>query len=124
MPNSKRPTFDEVYMAFARSIALRSTCLRKQVGTVITSVDHRRVLAIGYNGNASGLPNICDGRVRETAGAFTQRKMPSLIATRRVIPKNSCMSRICHVRRVRSGSLTLVTLCALFTRQRLARRAE
>jgi dCMP deaminase len=30
------------------------------VGTVITSTDHRRVLAIGYNGNASGLPNTCD----------------------------------------------------------------
>ena len=60
MPSPDRPTFDEVYMTFARSIALRSTCLRKQVGTVITSTDHRKVLAIGYNGNASGLPNTCD----------------------------------------------------------------
>ena len=51
---------NQVYMAFARSIGLRSTCLRKQVGRVITSVDHRRVLAIGYNCNASGLPNTCD----------------------------------------------------------------
>jgi dCMP deaminase len=30
------------------------------VGTVITSSDFRKVLAIGYNGNASGLPNNCD----------------------------------------------------------------
>jgi dCMP deaminase len=60
MQLSKRPSFDEVYMAFAESIARRSTCIRRQVGTVITSVDHRKVLAIGYNGNASGLPNTCD----------------------------------------------------------------
>jgi dCMP deaminase len=30
------------------------------VGTVITSTDYRKVLAVGYNGNAAGLPNICD----------------------------------------------------------------
>jgi dCMP deaminase len=27
---------------------------------VITSTDYRKVLAIGYNGNATGLPNTCD----------------------------------------------------------------
>lgn len=31
-----------------------------KVGTVITTLDFRKVLAIGYNGNASGLPNQCD----------------------------------------------------------------
>jgi dCMP deaminase len=30
------------------------------VGTVITSTDFRKVLAVGYNGNAAGLPNDCD----------------------------------------------------------------
>ena len=60
-----RPTFDEVYMEFAVSIAKRSTCKRLQVGTVITSADYRKVLAVGYNGNASGLPNTCD---RDEAG--------------------------------------------------------
>jgi len=30
------------------------------VGTVITSTDFRKVLAVGYNGNATGLPNECD----------------------------------------------------------------
>ena len=61
----KRPSFEEVYMDFAESIAKRSTCLRLNVGTVITTKDFRKVLAIGYNGNASGLPNHCD---REEAG--------------------------------------------------------
>ena len=55
-----RPTFEEVYMAFAQLISRRSTCKRLQVGTVITTTDYRKVLAVGYNGNASGLPNSCD----------------------------------------------------------------
>lgn len=55
-----RPSFEEVYMDFAQLIARRSTCKRLQVGTVITTTDYRKVLAVGYNGNASGLPNSCD----------------------------------------------------------------
>lgn len=57
---SKRPTFEEIYLKLARTLALRSTCSRLQVGTVIASADYRKVLAIGYNGNATGLPNACD----------------------------------------------------------------
>lgn len=57
---TERPSFNEVYMEFAEAIARRSTCKRLQVGTVITSTDFRKVLAVGYNGNASGLPNSCD----------------------------------------------------------------
>ena len=55
-----RPSFEELYMTLAFGMAQRSTCLRLQVGTVITSTDYRQVLAVGYNGNASGLPNQCD----------------------------------------------------------------
>lgn len=55
-----RPSFEDVYMQFAQLIARRSTCSRLQVGTVITSIDYRKVLAVGYNGNASGLANGCD----------------------------------------------------------------
>ena len=47
-------------MQFAETIARRSTCKRLAVGTVITTIDYRKVLAVGYNGNASGLPNSCD----------------------------------------------------------------
>jgi len=56
----ERPSFEQVYMDFAEAIARRSTCKRRQVGTVITTTDFRKVLAVGYNGNASGLPNTCD----------------------------------------------------------------
>ena len=55
-----RPTFEEVYIQFAETIARRSTCKRLAVGTVITTTDYRKVLAVGYNGNASGLDNTCD----------------------------------------------------------------
>ncbi len=47
-------------MNFAHLISGRSTCKRLQVGTVITTTDYRKVLAVGYNGNASGLPDTCD----------------------------------------------------------------
>lgn len=47
-------------MELAATLAERSTCSRLNVGTVITSTDYRKVLAVGYNGNAAGLPNGCD----------------------------------------------------------------
>jgi dCMP deaminase len=55
-----RPSFEEIYLELARTLAHRSTCHRLSVGTVITSTDYRKVLAVGYNGNATGLPNRCD----------------------------------------------------------------
>ncbi len=55
-----RPSFEEIYMDLAFSLARRSTCKRLHVGTVVTSTDFRKVLAVGYNGNATGLPNGCD----------------------------------------------------------------
>jgi len=62
---SNRPSFPEIYLQLAKVLAERSTCSRLQVGTVITTTDFRKVLAVGYNGNATGLPNACD---REEAG--------------------------------------------------------
>ena len=58
--NNKRPSFESIYLRLARELSRRSTCKRLQVGTVITSTDYRKVLAVGYNGNATGLPNTCD----------------------------------------------------------------
>lgn len=56
----QRPSFPDIYMTLARALAARSTCANERVGTVITSVDFRKVLAVGYTGNATGLPNQCD----------------------------------------------------------------
>lgn len=60
MSQNIRPTFESVYIKFALEIAKRSSCKRLQVGTVITTTDFRKVLAVGYNGNAAGLANGCD----------------------------------------------------------------
>ena len=60
MKPQTRPSFETVYMDFAQSIARRSSCKRLNVGTVVTSTDFRKVLSVGYNGNAAGLPNTCD----------------------------------------------------------------
>jgi len=57
---ASRPSFDEIYLELAFMLARRSTCRRLNVGTVITTTDFRRVLAVGYNGGASGLRNDCD----------------------------------------------------------------
>lgn len=59
-PLDLRPSFEEIYLKLAFTMAARSTCQRLKVGTVITTTDFRKVLAVGYNGNASGLPNQCD----------------------------------------------------------------
>ena len=58
--NSDRPSFESIYMSLAESISKRSTCKRLQVGTVMTTTDFRKVLAIGYNGNAVGFPHSCN----------------------------------------------------------------
>ncbi|WP_394846202.1 deaminase [Pendulispora brunnea] len=68
--DTARPSFEELYMTLAFGMARRSTCLRLQVGTVITSTDYRQVLAVGYNGNASGLPNQCDTDIPGACGCL------------------------------------------------------
>lgn len=67
---SERPSFQEIYLQLAATLAKRSTCCRLQVGTVITSEDFRKVLAVGYNGNATGLPNTCDREEPGNCGCF------------------------------------------------------
>ncbi|MDQ6637587.1 MAG: deaminase [Candidatus Dormibacteraeota bacterium] len=60
-PKPERIPLEEVYMRMAEELAKRSTCARLQVGSVVTTRDLTQVLGIGYNGNARGLPNSCDG---------------------------------------------------------------
>jgi dCMP deaminase len=60
----------EVYMRMAEELAKRSTCVRLQVGTVVTDARLENVLAIGYNGNARGLPNRCDSAAPGSCGCI------------------------------------------------------
>jgi dCMP deaminase len=52
----KRTTRDELYMAIAKLIASRSTCLRRAVGCVLVDTDGF-ILSTGYNGVAAGRPH-------------------------------------------------------------------
>lgn len=54
---SKRPSFDEIYMELAERLAVRSHCVRAQVGAVLTK--DTRIVSLGYNGPPAGTHN-CD----------------------------------------------------------------
>lgn len=55
-----RISTQEMYMRMAEIVATRSTCKRLKVGSVITDPTMLSILSIGYNGNYSGGPNVCD----------------------------------------------------------------
>ena len=48
---------DNYYLGIARSVSMRSTCLRRQYGAVI--VKNNRVVSTGYNGAAKGVVECC-----------------------------------------------------------------
>lgn len=54
-----RPDLDTYFMAMLKLVASRSTCVRRQVGAIITD-DAGRVLSTGYNGVPSGFPHCID----------------------------------------------------------------
>jgi len=62
----ERPTLDQYLMGIAQLAAARTTCIRRGVGCVLAN-GRGHVLAVGYNGVASGLPhcstagNACQG---------------------------------------------------------------
>jgi len=47
-------------MQVAHVVKQRATCLRAQVGCVITNLSGTSIVSMGYNGNAMGLPDTCD----------------------------------------------------------------
>lgn len=67
MKQGKRPSWDSYFMQLAHVVAGRSTCLRRQVGSVI--VKDKQILCTGYNGSPSGLQH-CDevGCLRQSLG--------------------------------------------------------
>jgi len=54
---NKKPSFDEIYMDLAEKLALRSHCVKAQVGAVLTK--DTRIVSLGYNGPPAGTHN-CD----------------------------------------------------------------
>jgi dCMP deaminase len=82
----------------AEELAKRSTCSRLRVGTVVTDAILENVLAIGYNGNARGLPNRCDSAVPGNCGCIHSEvnalvKAPGSVKDKVVFLTNSpCIS--------------------------------
>ncbi|MGC2423377.1 MAG: cytidine/deoxycytidylate deaminase family protein [Nitrospirota bacterium] len=62
-----RPSWDEYFMEIAHLVKKRSTCLRRQVGAVLSK--DKNILATGYNGPPSGTSHCIDvGCLREKQG--------------------------------------------------------
>lgn len=57
-----RPSRQAMFMAMAQAAAQRSTCDRRIVGCIITTMDGTSIVSLGYNGNARGLPDGCDSK--------------------------------------------------------------
>ena len=54
----KRPTKSQYYLDIARSVAMRSTCLRRRYGAVIVKND--QIISTGYNGAPRQTSNCID----------------------------------------------------------------
>lgn len=67
---TEKPSFDDIYMQLAETIALRSHCVKAQVGAVLAK--DTRIISLGYNGPPAGTHN-CDEEWPET-GCARDRK--------------------------------------------------
>ena len=65
MPKSaQRPDIDNYFMNIAIMVSSRSTCLRRQIGSVI--VKGKQIVSTGYNGAPQGMPHCLEiGCARE-----------------------------------------------------------
>lgn len=54
----ERISKNEYYLEIAKTVSLRSTCLKRQYGCVIVNNDE--IIATGYNGSPRGEQNCCD----------------------------------------------------------------
>jgi len=55
----ERPSWDEYFMAIARTVASRSNCVKRKVAAVV--VKDRRIISTGYNGTPRGTRNCNEG---------------------------------------------------------------
>ena len=58
MPKFTRIDKDKYYIDIAKSVLIRSTCLRRNYGAVIVKNDE--IISTGYNGSARGITNCID----------------------------------------------------------------
>ncbi len=64
-----RPNKDEYFLQMVKLVASRSTCIRRNVGCIMTN-KRGHVVATGYNGVASGQPHCIDKEHRCTGAGL------------------------------------------------------
>ena len=74
----ERPSWDEIWMNFAHTIAKRSLDAKHKVGAVIVNEENTQVLAVGYNGDQKGGPNKRDSMTVGGSG-FIHAEINALI---------------------------------------------
>lgn len=57
-PRTQRESWDAYFLDIAEKVATRATCLRRQVGALLTL--NNRILTTGYNGSPSGMAHCLD----------------------------------------------------------------
>lgn len=72
---SKNPSFDDIYMNLAESLAQKSHCVKQKVGAVLTK--DTRIVSLGYNGPPAGTHN-CDEEWPENGCARDRKGSCSL----------------------------------------------
>lgn len=77
---------DQVFLAVADRISLLSTCKRAKVGAVIVDQGMKTIVAIGYNGAASGLENSCERNEQGNCGCI-HAELNSLLKVRSLRPQ-------------------------------------
>jgi len=74
-----RKPIDEYFMDIAKLVATRSTCVRRQVGSVIVKDKH--IISTGYNGSPKGLPHCIDvGCLRDKLNIPSGTKLDECMA--------------------------------------------
>jgi dCMP deaminase len=71
----KTPSFDDIYMNLAESLAQKSHCVKQKVGAVLTK--ETRIVSLGYNGPPAGTHN-CDEEWPENGCARDRKGSCSL----------------------------------------------
>lgn len=97
-----RPTFDQWAIELAKTVALRGTCQKRQVGAVVFDQD-RQVISTGYNGPVSGQPHCIDVPCK----AIGMKAPESHLACRAVHAEANALLRA--GRRAKGGILAITT---------------
>lgn len=80
MNDTPRPTWAAYFISLANNIASRSTCLRRNVGSVI-AVDNR-IVSTGYNGVPSGIRHCLEtGCIREKENIPSGQQLHKCLAS-------------------------------------------